>query len=106
MWKWSLDSECVYTGIDKTCLDTSSGSFNCDPLYPRHIERNYVPLFGVAQSNVDLRYYVIRDVIGFFNIVVERTVHLLCHYYHLLYYMHVYHVCIMCTNKVIFLLYV
>ena len=30
---------------------------------PRHVERNYVLLFGVAQSNVDLRYYVIRDVI-------------------------------------------
>ena len=24
-----------------------------------HVGRNYVPLFGVAQSNVDLRYYVI-----------------------------------------------
>ena len=26
---------------------------------PRHVERNYVPLFGVAQSNVDLRNYVV-----------------------------------------------
>ena len=25
---------------------------------PRHVERNYVPLFGVPQSNVDLRNYV------------------------------------------------
>ena len=57
-----------YTGIDRTSLDTSSVSLfvrhsltqsGC----PRHVERNYVPLFGVAQSNVDLRYYVIRDVI-------------------------------------------
>ena len=53
-----------YTGMDKTSLDTSSGSlfvrdsltnFGC----PRHVGRNYVPLFGVGQSNVDLRYYVI-----------------------------------------------
>ena len=27
---------------------------------PRHVGRNYVPLFGV---DTDLRYYVIRDVI-------------------------------------------
>ena len=25
---------------------------------PRHIGRNYVPLFGVTQSNLDLRNYV------------------------------------------------
>ena len=31
---------------------------------PRHVERNYVPLFGVTQSNVDLRNYVRRDVDG------------------------------------------
>ena len=54
----------VYTGMDKTSLDTSSGSlFVRDSLTlsgcPRHVGRNYVPLFGVAQSNVDLRYYVI-----------------------------------------------
>ena len=60
----------VYTGMDKTSLDTSSGSlFVRDSLTlsgcPRHVGRNYVPLlFGVTQSNVDLRYYVIRDVIG------------------------------------------
>ena len=57
-----------YTGMDKTSLYTSYGSlFVRDSLThsgcPRHVERNYVPLFGVAQANVDLRYYVIRDVI-------------------------------------------
>ena len=48
--------------MDKTSLDTSSGTFfvrgedvsGC----PRHVERNYVPLFGVTQSNVELRNYV------------------------------------------------
>ena len=58
----------VYIGMDKTNLDTSSGSLfvrhsltqsGC----PRHVERKYIPLFCVAQSNVDLRYYVIRAVI-------------------------------------------
>ena len=29
-----------------------------DSGWPRHVERNYVPLFGVTQSNVDLRNYV------------------------------------------------
>ena len=52
-----------YTGMDKTTLGTSSGSlFVRDCLTqsgcPRHVGRNYVPLFGVAQSNVDLCYYV------------------------------------------------
>ena len=47
-----------------TSLDSSSGGLfvrmcRC----PRHVGRNYVPLFGVAQSSVDLRYYVICDVI-------------------------------------------
>ena len=50
----------LYTGMDKTSLDTSSGTlFVRDSLTPRHVERNYVPLFGVTQSNVDLRNYVI-----------------------------------------------
>ena len=30
---------------------------------PRHVGRNYVPLIGVAQWNVDLRYYVISSPI-------------------------------------------
>ena len=34
--------------------------FNCASGYPRHVGRNYVPLFDV---DTDLRYYVIRDVI-------------------------------------------
>ena len=52
------------TGMDKTSLDTNSGSlFGCpEGGCPRHVERNYVPLFGVTQSNVDLRNYVRRDV--------------------------------------------
>ena len=54
----------VYIGMDKTSLDTSSGSLfvrmsRCrNSGCPRHVERNYVPLFGVTQSNVDLRNYV------------------------------------------------
>ena len=32
----------------------------CASGYPRHVGRNYVPLFDV---DTDLRYYVIRDVI-------------------------------------------
>ena len=60
-----------HTGMDKTSLDTSSGSLFCKGLNHslthygclRHVERNYVPLFGVAQASADLRYYVIRDVI-------------------------------------------
>ena len=52
------------TGMDKTRLATSTGTlFVTDSLTeggcPRHVERNYVPLFGVEQSNVDLRNYVI-----------------------------------------------
>ena len=58
----------IYTGMDKTSLYTSSGSlFVRDSLShsltqsgcPRYVERNYVPLFGLAQSNFGLRYYVI-----------------------------------------------
>ena len=46
--------------MDKTSLDISSGTlFVRDSLSPRHVERNYVPLFGLTQSNVDLRNYVI-----------------------------------------------
>ena len=51
--------------MDKTSLDTSCGSLfvredvsGC----PRHVKRNYAPLFGVTESNVDLRNYVRRDV--------------------------------------------
>ena len=53
------------TGMDKTSLDTSSGTlFVRDSLTHGVTQsnvdlRNYVPLFGVAQSNVDLRNYVI-----------------------------------------------
>ena len=54
----------LYTGMDKTSLDTSSGSLfvrmSCgrEGGCPRHVERNYVPLFGVTQSIVDLRNYI------------------------------------------------
>ena len=48
------------TGMDKTSLDTSSGNLLGCPegRFPRHVERNYVPLFGVTQLNDDLRNYV------------------------------------------------
>ena len=47
------------TGMDKT----SWSLYGCpEGGCPRHVERNYVPLFGVTQSNVDLRNYVRRDV--------------------------------------------
>ena len=39
------------------------GVYLCVSGCPRHVGRNYVPLFGVAQSNVDLRYYVISHQI-------------------------------------------
>ena len=55
---WHSDEGSVIsdTGMDKTSLDTSSGSlFVTQSGCPRHVGRNYVPLFGVAQSNVDLR---------------------------------------------------
>ena len=56
----SIKGKSLYTGFDKTSLYTSSGSlFVTHSLSPRHVERNYLPLFGVAQSNVDLRNYVI-----------------------------------------------
>ena len=46
-------------------------------LSPRHVERNYVPLSGVTQSNVDLRYYVSRITSDcYLNIVVERAINL------------------------------
>ena len=53
------------TGMDITCLHTSSWEFISDGIRvggcPVHVGRNnYVPLFGV---DTDLRYYVIRDVI-------------------------------------------
>ena len=55
-----MSSVMPYTGMDKTSLDTSSGSlFVTHSGCPRQFESNYVPLFGVAQSNVDLRYYVV-----------------------------------------------
>ena len=67
---------CNYTGMDKTSLGTSSGSLfvrmsqdvsGC----PRDVERNYVQLFGVSQSNADLRYYVSRITSDcYLNIVV------------------------------------
>ena len=37
---------------------------------PRHVGRNYVPLFGVTQTNVDLRKYVITSDC-YLNIVVS-----------------------------------
>ena len=60
--------------LDKTSLDTSSGSLFVSVSQDVHVTsnvplfgvtqsnvdvRNYVPLFGVARSNVDLRYYII-----------------------------------------------
>ena len=30
---------------------------------PRHVERNYVPLFGVAQSNVDFTSYCYLNIV-------------------------------------------
>ena len=59
-----------YIGMDKTSLETSSSTLFvreggredahviCEGGCPRHVERNYAPLFGVAQSNVELRNYV------------------------------------------------
>ena len=47
--------------MDKTSLETSSGTLfvrERNVKRPRHIEHNYVPLFGVTQSNVDLLNYV------------------------------------------------
>ena len=39
------------TGMDQTSLCTSSGSlFVRDSICPRHVERNYVPLFGVQTA--------------------------------------------------------
>ena len=40
-----------FTGMDKTCLHTGQlWEFICDSLCPRHVERNYVPLFGVPSA--------------------------------------------------------
>ena len=56
----AIDYSLDYTGMDKTSLDTSSGSlFVIHSGCTRHVGRNYVPVFGVTQPNVDLRYYVI-----------------------------------------------
>ena len=73
-----------YTGMDKTSLDTSSGTlFVRDSLTqggcPRQVERNYVPLFGVTQSNVDLSNYVpLFDVaqsnVDLRNYVISRQI--------------------------------
>ena len=49
------------TGMDKTSLDTSSGSlFVILSGCPRHVERNYVPLFGMqtALHNRTLTYVI------------------------------------------------
>ena len=55
-----------YTGMDKTSFHTSSRTLFVreggreDVHVTSNVElRNYVPLFGVTQSNVDLRKYVI-----------------------------------------------
>ena len=45
--------------MDKTSSGHQLWEFICEDVCPRHVERNYVPLFGV---DTDLRYYVIRDV--------------------------------------------
>ena len=59
----------VYTGMDITCLYTSSWEFICDSLThslthsecPRHIERiNYVPLFGV--DPIECRLTLLRNM--------------------------------------------
>ena len=55
----------LYTGMDKTSLDTSSGSlFVRDSLTlsgcPRHVGRNYVPLlFGV--DTIECRLTLLRN---------------------------------------------
>ena len=53
-----------YTGIDITCLYTSSWEFICDSIThsecPRHVERNnYVPLFGV--DPIECRLTLLRN---------------------------------------------
>ena len=56
------------TGMDKTCLYTSSCEFICDSLThsgcPRHVGRHLLRTIvlradGVAQSHSDLRYYLL-----------------------------------------------
>ena len=54
----------VYTGMDITCLYTSSWEFICEglthSLCPRHVERNnYVPLFGV--DPIECRLTLLRN---------------------------------------------
>ena len=46
---------------------------------PRRVERNYVPLFGVTQSNVELRNYVplfgvTQSNVDFRNYVISRQI--------------------------------
>ena len=64
------------TGMDKTSLDTSSGTLLGCPEggCPRHVERNYVPLFGVTQSNVDLRNYVLLFGVAQSNVDLSNYV--------------------------------
>ena len=40
----------LYTGMDKTSLVHQLWEFICEGLCPRHVERNYVPLFGVQTA--------------------------------------------------------
>ena len=70
--------------MDKTSLHTSSGTlFVRDSLTqsgcPRHVGRNYVPLFRVTQSNVELRNYVplfgvTQSNIDLRNYVISRQI--------------------------------
>ena len=52
----------IPTEMDKTCLDTSSWEFICEPgfgMYP-HVEvNNYVPLFGV--DPIECRLTLLRN---------------------------------------------
>ena len=74
---WDATIIQYFTGMNKTSLDTSSGTLfvrdsGCPDVHVTSDDvplfgvtqsnvalRNYVPLFGVVQSNADLRNYVI-----------------------------------------------
>ena len=45
---------------------------------PHHVERNYVPLFGLTQSNVELRNYVPLFGLTQSNVELRNYVPLFC----------------------------
>ena len=51
-WTTSLHTSSTSLFVRDDVLRDPEGGF------PRHVEHNYVPLFGVTQSNVELRNYV------------------------------------------------